>query len=257
MFRTLIYFDNKKVMEYKSLIERKKAVKLKNVKFSNEKSGKAQIPTLSGGIVGKSEMDGEILENYLLDCEEFEDLLENTEYYFNFLGPNSQDYDLETIQKTSIIKFEGTFNVPNQFDMLHLINKFRPFLISSINTESNVEGELLKSFLGKESTKIPIFIENESDFDSRLGFAKISSNNLCCEIDDLEEFEAEDVTIIAKLISRKDIKKEPIVVFDIAKDLFSMGRALRRQIGESRIEGVENISIEEDFMTLEILAVYR
>lgn len=257
MFKTLIYFDSKKVMEYKSLIERKKAVKLKNVKFSNEKSGKAQIPILSGGVVGKSEMDGEILENHLLDCEEFEDLLENTEYYFDFLGPNSQDYDLDTIQKSSIIRFEGTFNVPKEFDMLHLINKFRPLLISSINTESNVEDELLKSFLGKESTKIPIFIENELDFRNRLGFAKINSNNLCCEIDDLEEFETEDVTIIAKIISRKDIKKESIVVFDVAKDLFSMGRAIRRQIGECGIEGVENIAIDEDFITLEILAVYR
>ncbi len=256
MFKTLIYFDSKKVMEYKSLIERKKAINLKSIKVSNEKSGKVQIPILSGDVFGKSEMDGEILENYLLDCEEFEDLIESTEYYFDFLEPNSQDYDIETIQKSSIIKFEGTFYVPSQFDMLHLIDKFRPLLISSINTESNVEEELLKSFLGKKSTKIPIFIENELDFNNRLGFAKINSNSLCCEIDDLEEFENEDVKIIAKLISRKDIKKEPIVVFDVAKDLFSMGRALRRQIGESGIEGVENISIDEDFMTLEILAIY-
>ena len=49
MFRTLIYFDKKKITEYKSLIERKKAVELKNVKISNEKSGKTQIPLVSGG----------------------------------------------------------------------------------------------------------------------------------------------------------------------------------------------------------------
>lgn len=81
VFRTLIYFDKKKITEYKSLIERKKAIELKSVKISNEKTGKAQIPIASGGITGKSEMDGQVLENYLLDCEEFENILSGREDY--------------------------------------------------------------------------------------------------------------------------------------------------------------------------------
>ncbi|CUP19105.1 Uncharacterised protein [Clostridium baratii] len=255
MFRTLVYFDNKKITEYKSLIQRKKAVALRNVKISNEKTGKAQIPIISGGLTGKSEMDGEILENYLLDCEEFENLLKDREDYFDFT--ESSAWDLETIPRSSIIRFDSTFNIPSEFDMLDLINQFKPMLIKSIDTNSKEESEMLKGLLGKESTKIPIFIENEHEFPNRLGFAKINSNYLCCDINGLEDFENESVTIIAKLISKKDVKNESVIVYDVMKDLFSMSRAIRRQLQSDEIEGINNISIDENFMTLEVLAIYQ
>lgn len=141
--------------------------------------------------------------------------------------------------------------------MCDLINQFRPMLVNSINTESNEESEILKSLLGKESTKIPIFIESEQDFSKRLGFSKINSKNLCCDMDGLEDFENENVTVIAKLMSKKDINCEPVIVYDVLKDLFSMSRALRRQVLDKQIEGINNISIDENFMTLEILSVYQ
>lgn len=254
MFRTLIYFDKKKITEYKSLIERKKAVELKNVKISNEKSGKTQIPLVSGGITGKSEMDGQILENYLLDCEEFENILKDREDYFDF----TEDYfDIETIQKSCIIRFEGTFNIPAEFDMYDMINQFRPMLVNSIDANSTEEVEILKSLLGKESTKIPIFIENEQDFNERLSFSKLNSKNLCCDIESLEDFENESLIFVAKLISRKDVEGRDVIVYDVLKDLFSMSRALRRQLQDNEIEVINNISIDENFMILEVLAVYQ
>lgn len=79
MFRTLIYFDKKKITEYKSLIEKKKAVLLKKVKVSEEKAGNGKLLAFSGSISGKSEIDGEFLECNLLDCEEFENLLKERE----------------------------------------------------------------------------------------------------------------------------------------------------------------------------------
>lgn len=254
MFKTLIYFDKKRITEYKSLIERKKAIELKNMKISNEKVGKAQVPLISGGLTGKSEMEGEILENYLLDCEEFENLLKDREDYFDF---TEDSFDIETIQKSCIIRFEGTFNIPVEFDMYDMINRFRPVLVKSIDTKSAEESEILKSLLGKESTKVPIFIENEQDFNERLGFSKINSKNLCCDIEQLEDFENEPLIFIAKLISRKDIENRVVIVYDVLKDLFSMGRAFRRQLSDNKIEGINNISIDENFMTLEVLAVYQ
>lgn len=253
MFRTLIYFDKNKVLQYKSLIEGKKAVEINKVKVSNEKSGKGQIYILSGGISGKSEMEGAILENYLFDCEEFEKLLEGRDDYFDF---TENDYDLETVSKSSIIKFNGTFNIPEQFDAMDLINQFRSLLIDTIETESKEEQEVLKCILGKESTKIPIFLEfNESNTD-RLGYSKINPNHLCCNFNDIEDDKNEDVTIIAKVISRKNIDGKPIVVYDVMKDFLSLSRAFRRQVDE-KIEGVEDITIDEDFITLEILAIYQ
>lgn len=255
MFRTLVYFDDKKVAEYKSLIKGEKLVSFKNVKVSNEKAGKVDISILSGGVSGSSEMDGEILNNYLLDCKEFENLLEDTEDYFDFI--QNPDFDIETIPRSSIIRFNGTFERPAEFDMLDLINQFKPMLVESIDTDSDEENQMLKSLLGKESTKVPIFIENDENFSDRLGFAKINSNYLCCDMDSLDDFENEDVTVIAKIIFKRDITGEPVVVYDVMKDLFSMSRAIRRQIPNDQMEGINNISINENFITLEVLAVYQ
>ena len=65
------------------------------------------------------------------------------------------------------------------------------------------------------------------------------------------------MTIIAKLISKKDVKNESVIVYDVMKDLFSMSRAIRRQLQSDEIEGINNISIDENFMTLEVLAIYQ
>ncbi|MDR7856648.1 hypothetical protein [Tissierella sp.] len=255
MFRTLIYFDNKKITEYKSLIEGKKAISLNNVKISSEKIGKAQIPVLSGEFTGRSEMNGEILSNYLLDCAEFENLLKDRDDYYDFT--KNDNFDIETISRSSIIHFNAIFEIPPEFDMLDLINQFKPILIRSVDTNSKDESDLLNSLLGKDSTKIPIFIENDQVLSNRLGFSKINSNYLHCDMANLEDFENQDVTIIAKLLFRRDIQSEPVVVYDVMKDLFGIGRAIRRQLGNNKIDGINNISINEDFITLEILAIYQ
>jgi len=36
-----------------------------------------------------------------------------------------------------------------------------------------------------------------------------------------------------------------------------MSRAFRRQLPDNKIEGINNISIDENFMTLEVLAIYQ
>lgn len=255
MFRTLVYFDDKKVAEYKSLIKGEKVVSFKNIKVSNKKTGKVDISILSGGASGSSEMDGEILNNYLLDCREFESLLKDMDDYFDFIqNPN---FNIETITSSSIIRFNGTFERPSEFDMLDLINQFKPILMGSVDTDSAEEDQMLNLLLGKESTKVPIFIENDEEFSDRLGFSKINSNYLCCDMDSLDDFENEDVTIIAKIISKRDIIGEPVVVYDVMKDLFGMSRAIRRQFDNKPIEGISNISIDEDFMILEVLAIYQ
>jgi len=255
MFRTLVYFDAKKIAEYKSLIKGEKTVTFKNIKVSSEKSGKVDFQVFSGGAGGKSEMDGEILSNYLLDCKEFENSLKDMDDYFDFIqDPN---FDIETISRSSIIRFNGTFERPPEFDMLDLINQFKPILVKSVDTSSDEEEQMLSLFLGKESTKVPIFIENDEEFSGRLGFSKINSNYLCCDMDSLDDFENEDVTIIAKIISKRDIMDKPVVVYDVMKDLFSMSRAIRRQFNNNPMEGINNISINEDFMILEVLAIYQ
>jgi hypothetical protein len=192
----------------------------------------------------------------ILDCNEFEKLLESKgkDYYFDFL---EHECDSETIPRTSIIRFEGGFRIPPEFDMMNLINKFKPMLTSSMNLQNAQEEEIFNKVFAKDSTKIPAFLEC-NDFEDRVGFAKLNSNNLRYELEQLEDFENEEVTIIAKVISRKDAIDEPIVVFDIMKDLFSLNREIRRQMGEQEIEGIKkSIKSDKSIIILEVLAIYQ
>lgn len=255
MFKNLIYFDSNKVAEYGAVLEGKKHIAIKNVKVSSGKSLSAKVPMLSGGVNGSNEMEGEIVENLILDCNEFEELLKSKskDNYFDFL---ENECDSETIPRTSIIRFEGGFRIPSEFDMMDLINKFKPMLASSMNLQNTQEEEMFNKIFEKESTKIPAFLDC-GNFEDRLGFAKLNSNNLCCELEHLDDFEDEEVTIIAKVLSRKDVNDKPIVLFDIMKDLFSLSRGIRREMGEQEIEGIKSIKSDENIIILEVLAIYQ
>ena len=100
-----------------------------------------------------------------------------------------------------------------------------------------------------------MFFEIEGDKD-RLGFSKINSNNLCVDIELIEEGEFNNSVVIAKFKAKKKVAGEEII-FDVMKDLFSMNRALRKQFGSTNINGIENITIDEDYFSLEILAIYQ
>lgn len=232
-----------------------KQIDFKNVKMNTGKSLKANVSVLSGGLNGSNEMEGEVIDNLILDCNEFEDLLgkESENNYFDFI--ESDEYDSETVPRTSIIRFEGSFNIPKEFDMMELINQFKPMLASNMELEISEE-EIFKAIFEKESTKVPVFIECDN-FNERKGFAKINPYNLLYGLEDLEDFEEEDVTILAKVMSRKNVGNKPIVVFDVMKDLFSLNRALRRQMEEQEIEGIENIKSDQNILVLEILAIYQ
>ncbi|WP_019392708.1 DUF6414 family protein [Priestia filamentosa] len=256
MFKNLIYFDSNKVAEYGAVLEGKKHVAIKNVKVNSSKSLGAKVPVLSAGINGSNEMEGELVENLILDYNEFEGLLESKskDNFFDFL---EDEYDFESIPKTSISRFEGVFKIPMEFDMMDLINKFKPMLSSSMDLQNAQEEEIFNEIFGKESTKIPSFLEG-NNLGDRVGFAKLNSNNLCYELEYLEDFEDEEVTIIAKVLSRKNAtNNKPIVVFDIMKDLFSLSRGIRRQMGENEFEGIPNIKSNEDIIILEVLAIYQ
>ncbi|MDT8862795.1 hypothetical protein N0O92_21695 [Alkalihalobacillus sp. MEB130] len=255
MFKNLIYFDASKVAEYKAILEGKKHVAIKNVKVSSGKSLSANVSVLSGDISGKNEMEGELLENLILDCNEFEGLLESkgNDNYFDLI---ENDFETETIPRTGIIRFEGGFRIPEEFDMMDLINDFKPMLTSSMNLDNPQEEEIFTKLFAKESTKIPVFFEC-NDFIERVGFAKLNSNNLCYELEHLEDFENEEVTVIAKVLSRKNVTDKPIIVFDIMKDLFSLSRGIRRQMGEQEIEGMQSIQSDKNILVLEVLAIYQ
>lgn len=255
MFKDLLYVNIGDVEKYSALLEGKKHVDVKKMKFSSSKSMGTKISVLAAELGNSNEFEGEIRENLLLDFNEFESLLEKKggDYFFNL---DEGDYSLETITKTSIIKFQGSFNIPKEFDTLDIVSQFKPFLISSMNMENQQEEEMFKKIFDKESTKIPLSIHSDK-FQDDLGFAKISSTHLLIDFQEIEDYEDEDLTFFVKINSKKKYTNKPIVVFDILKDFFSFGRGLRRQIGDIEIEGIENIKFENNIIELSVLAIYR
>ena len=51
-----------------------------------------------------------------------------------------------------------------------------------------------------------------------MGIGKAEQENLQIHYEELEDYEGKDVTIIARLDSRRYYKDKPLVVFDIYKD---------------------------------------
>ncbi|HIV19488.1 MAG TPA: hypothetical protein IAC82_09340, partial [Candidatus Merdivicinus intestinigallinarum] len=100
------------------------------------------------------------------------------------------------------------------------------------------------------------FCELGSECDYWLGIGKVSPDNLLIDYNDLEDYEGKELTILAKLESRKYYKDTPLPVFDIYKDFLGLNRALRKQITSTKKQEFESIDIEEDYLGLEFLAIY-
>lgn len=256
MFKNIIYFDSQKVAGYSALLKGERQVDIRKFRKNISKSVRGSLPIASGNYDNVDEIEGEIVDNPIFDCNEFEKLLEtkSEDNYFDMI--ENEEFDIETVPKTAIIRFEGVFNIPEQFDMMDLINDFKPMLTTQMDLENEGEEEIFNKIFGNDSTKIPMFFDCDS-FDNRVGFSKLNSNNLKYQLAELEDFEDEEVTIIAKVLTRKEVKNTPIIVFDVMKDLFSLNRAMRRQVEDQEIEGIENIKSAEDVVTLEVLAIYQ
>ena len=256
MFKNIIYFDSQKVAGYSALLKGERQVDYRKYRKNTTKSARGNVHLFSGHYDNIDEVEGEIVDNPIFDCNEFEKLLKDKskDKYFDMI--ENGEYDIESIPRSAIIRFEGVYNIPEQFDMMDLINEFKPILTKQMDLENEGEEEIFNKIFGKESTKIPMFFDC-NNFDSRIGFSKLNSNNFEYRLTELEDFENEEVTILAKVLTHKEVTNTPIIVFDVMKDLFSLNRAMRRQIEEQEIEGIENIKSEENVVTLEVLAIYQ
>lgn len=256
MFKTLIYFDSQKVAAYSAILKGERQVDIRKYRKGTSKSVQGSLSIASGNYDNVDEVEGEIVGNPIFDCNEFEVLLEkkNKDNYFDMT--ENEAFDIETVPKTSIIRFEGAFNIPEQFDMMDLINDFKPMLTAQMDLKNESEQEIFNQVFGRENTKIPMFFDSDN-FDNIVGFSKLNSNNLKYSLIELEDFESEEVTIIAKVLTHKKVKNESIIVFDVMKDLFSLNRAMRRQMEDQEHENIENIKSENDVVTLEVLAIYQ
>ncbi len=250
IFSNVIYYDDKKISEYCSVILGQQSLKVKEYEVQSDKFTKLDLKFIGGDLKGSKKYTAEVQESLLYNCDNFEKLLYDRDDFFDF---TTQKFDIKTIERGSIIKFNGYIFVPQEFDITQTIQKFKPFLIDSISSEivDETEQKVFKTFFESTDTKIPIILELED----ALMCSKLISSNMLIEYEDLEGFEELEITIVARVTSTSLVgKNKPF--YDPLKDFMKINRSLRRSIGE-RMEGLYEIYAEQDYKTIEVIAIYQ
>lgn len=160
MFRSFIYLDQEKMYSYLRQIDADYANQ--PVELSRKKTRGGSFGTDFLGVNAGIEIEEkrEVTKDVIKDYDRFEKKLEElsgSEYFDLALD----DYDLNTVPRMSIIRVNGSFEIPEKFDMFSVAQKFMPLITSQIETSSDNERELMEAFLGKASADIPIVMEDE------------------------------------------------------------------------------------------------
>ncbi len=253
MFGKIIYYDKKTIGEYKSLITGQKQVEVTEYEVANGKGLGVDFKAVKADLSADKKYTAKITESALFECNEFETLLEKREGddYFDF--STSDDYDLETVPKSSIIKIEASICIPESFDMMQMVEQFKPLLISSMQSETTDKNEqtALEAFLSEaNASKIPVVIDSN---DKLLLCTKLNKDYLTIDFQEFADTD-EEVTILARISSRVVKNDKPF--YDPLKDFMTLNRAMRKSIGE-RNKNIEAIKADEDYRTLDVLAIYR
>lgn len=250
IFGNLIYYDEKKISDYSSIMLGQQNFKIKEYEISSNASGRVGFKIVGGDLQGSQKYTAEVQESLLYNCENFEKMLNDREDYFDF---TTEQFDLETIGRGDIIKFNGNMVVPQEFDITQTIQRFKPYLMDSISSDTMDETEkmALEFFFESEDAKIPIITK----CDDIIMCSKLASSNLLITYEDLEEFEDLEITIVARVTSALLVDRNKSF-YDPLKDFMKLNRSLRRSMGE-RTEGLYEIYADQDYKAIEVLLIYQ
>ncbi len=159
MFGNVIYYDKKKIDEYRSVIKGQKNLEVEEYEVSNDKGVQIDLKAFGADAKASKSYKAKVQESLLYNCEEFEKLLSSKDDFFDFT--RSMDYDITTMSRGFIIKFDGYIKIPEEFDLTQTIGKLKPLLIASMvnNNMDLSEQAAMKVFLETSDTKIPVLID--------------------------------------------------------------------------------------------------
>lgn len=249
MFRSFIYLDQEKMYSYFRQIDAEYANH--PVEVSKKKTRGGSLGTDFLGLNAETEIEEKraFTKDVIKDYDRFEKKLEElsgNEYFDLVLD----DYDINTVPRMSIIRVNGSFEIPEQFDMFSVAQNFMPLITSQIKTSSENERELVEAFLGKASADIPIIMEDEEITIA----SKLSTDNLKEEYAELEEYNEQEVYILCKVVGK--MQKEKVEIFNPLKDFIKLPRAVRRGM-DSDNQGMEPILIDGPVLKVEVIAIYK
>lgn len=226
MFRSFIYLDEEKMYSYLRQIDKEFANQPTEVSKRKTREG-----TIGNGLLGVNAGT-------------------ETEEKREFVKDITKDYDLNTVPNMSIIRVNGSFEIPEQFDMFNLAQNFMPLLKSQIQTSSQDEKELMETFLGNASADIPVVMESEDLIVS----SKLSTSFLEEEYAQLEEYSEQEVYMLCKVVGK--MQKDQVEIFNPLKDFVKLPRAVRRSM-DSNSRELEPIIIDGPVLKVEVIAIYK
>lgn len=252
MFGKILYYDKGAIAEYKAIIRGKKGREINEYSYTRDRTMTVGGKGLRAGQQSSSSFKATVQDNYLYDCDEFEKMLTQRDDYYDFT--TCDDYDIETVPRSSIVRMEVFLEVPETFDNMRATDSFKPMLIDMVTVDltRDSEKDAVKELISKaNATKIPTII----NFNSNILCAKLEEKNLMIDYEAFEEIE-DEVTIIARISSNLIKKEKPF--YDPLKDYYSLNRVLRKGIGEKeRGKELSTIRVENDYRMVDILAIYE
>ena len=237
------------VGEYKAFITEQPNLEIKEYEVSNDKGISADLKIVSADVKASKSYKARVDESYLYDCAQFEKALIGRDDFYDFTV--SSNYDISTVPTRSIIKMDGFIEIPEDFDLVKMIEIFKPFIIESNKFQKMEETNkmALTTILDSaNATKIPLVFEGENT----LFCSRILQDNMMISYEDISEID-NSVTVLGRITSSFVDKSKPY--YDPLKDFLFLNRRMRKSIG-NRGQEFNPIYVDEQYRMIEVLAIY-
>ena len=132
MFGNVIYYDKNKIDEYRAVVKGQKNLQIDEYEVSNDKGVQIDLKAFGADAKASKTYRAKVQESLLYNCDEFEKMLMRRDDFFDFT--QSEDYDLTTMSRGTIIKFDGYMSVY----MSDEDEKSDAFTFSQITKESQI-----------------------------------------------------------------------------------------------------------------------
>ena len=219
MFRSFVYLDTDKFYTYKRQIDGGKLEQPKSITQKHTAGIATTIKAVAVNAATEMSVNREFINDVSIDYDHFEiDLgrLEGDDYFDCVLN---DDYDLATIPAMKLIRLCSSFEIPEAFDAVNLIDRFMEF------DDITVAGKLNAKYLYEEYAN-------------------------------LEDYADQDVYMLCKVVGV--IRKDEVEIFDPLKDFIRLPRTMRRQMtADGKSVGLDKISVEGPVLKVEVIAIYK
>ncbi len=165
--------------------------------------------------------------------------------------------DASYILPGQLIKFTAKLVQPKGNDNLELVTSIKQNPIFSGMVKENIDvsnenDQKLVDLIFGEGNDIPVYFSNDENY---IVVSNISTDYLDIEYEDFSDLYDEEVTAVL-LVDRKFSEQQEVVLMDIMKDIFKIGRDLRRTMPKTE---QEKYIIKERGPAIkgEILAMYN